>query len=164
MSFSHSGKLLFLPSGKNNSKRKAANHHLRQEKIYTAISALVKKKEWKLLWQNMFLKLTKYIFKSLHDSWKNNVGERQILKNTGLRSFKYYQKLLLQHPYLCNIVKVNRMYPTAQENCPRKVNVEISNKQDKVCMPQNAEQNLFLYEPEQRLSCCTAHRILLVMT
>lgn len=61
------------------------------------------------------------------------------------------------------------MYPTAQENCPRKVNVEISFKQDKVgtgqvdCMPQNAEQNKFLYESEQRLSCCTAHRVLLNM-
>lgn len=62
------------------------------------------------------------------------------------------------------------MYPTAQENCPREVNVEISNKQDKVgtgqvdCMPQNAEQNKFLYEPEQRLSFCIAQRILLTMT
>jgi len=41
------------------------------------------------------------------------------------------------------------MYPTAQENCHRRLNFEICNKQDKVqivYMPQNAEQSKFLYE------------------
>lgn len=62
------------------------------------------REERKLFWENMVLKLTKYIFKSPHDSWKNNVGERQNLKNIGLRSLIYYQKLLMQHHFQCNTV------------------------------------------------------------
>lgn len=106
--------------------------------IYSYKHSHEKKVRWegKLMWENMFLKLPKYIFKSPQDNGKNNVGERQNLKNTGLiweasnisKSYWFVvlkKGSLVQHLFQCNTVQLNRTYPTAQGNSLRRLNFEI---------------------------------------